>query len=101
MNVDNQQGSTGRRDEKPLFWVSRKGARFALIALHVAAVIAVLIELVRPFPADVHAVERAHILDFPASYAVYGFVACVILVLIGRVLRRLVIRDEHYYRDKR
>jgi hypothetical protein len=37
-------------------------------------------------------------LDFLASYAIYGFVACVILVLIGRVLRRLVIRPEDYYR---
>jgi hypothetical protein len=36
-------------------------------------------------------------LDFLASYAIYGFVACVILVLMGRVLRRLVIRNENYY----
>ncbi len=83
--------------EDKLFWVTRRGARIALIALHVAALIAVLIEFVRPFPPDVHAVERVHSLDFLASYAVYGFVSCVILVLLGLVLRRLVMRDEDYY----
>jgi len=38
-------------------------------------------------------------LDFIASYAIYGFVACVLLVLLGIVLRKLVMRDENYYRD--
>lgn len=89
------------REERPPFWVTRQGARIALVALHVAAILAVLIELVFPFPEDTHAVERAHTLDFLASYAIYGFVACVILVLLGRVLRRLVMRDENYYRGDR
>jgi hypothetical protein len=91
---------TGYKD-KPLFWVTRRGARIALFALHFAALAVVLVELFRPFPDDAHAVERVHALDFPASYAIYGFVACVILVLLGRVLRRLVMRDESYYRGDR
>ncbi len=83
-----------------LFWVSPQGARAALIALHLAALVAVVIEFIFPFPADGHAVERVHALDFPASYAIYGFVSCVILVLLGIVLRRLVKRPEHYYEDE-
>ena len=36
--------------------------------------------------------------QWPGFYAVFGFVACVILVLISRfVLRPLVMRDEDYY----
>ena len=89
------------QQQTPLFWVTRRGARIALVALHVAALIAVAVELVFPFPEDAHAVERVHALDFPASYAIYGFVACVILVLLGIVLRRLVMRDENYYRGRR
>lgn len=87
------------RSEEPdkLFWVSRRGARIALVALHVCAAVVVLVEFLRPFISDPHAFERAHSLDFPASYAVYGFGACVLLVLLGRVLRRLVMRDEDYY----
>lgn len=30
-------------------------------------------------------------------YALYGFVACVVLVLLAKELRKLVMRDEHYY----
>ncbi len=30
-------------------------------------------------------------------YAWYGFVACVVLVLTAKGLRRLLMRDEHYY----
>lgn len=33
-------------------------------------------------------------------YAIYGFVACVALVLIAKELRRLVMRDERYYGDE-
>lgn len=84
-------------EARPLFWVTRKGARIALIVVHIAAIISVLIELIYPFPEDSHTAERVHTLDFLASYAIYGFVACVILVLFGLVLRRLVMRDENYY----
>ena len=30
-------------------------------------------------------------------YALYGFVACVALVLLAKWLRKLVMRDESYY----
>jgi hypothetical protein len=36
----------------------------------------------------------------PAFYALYGFVACVVLVVIAKLMRHAVMRDEHYY-DKR
>lgn len=87
----------GKGDNQAPFWVTRRGARVALVVLHVCALIAVLLEMVHPFGADGHGVERVAALDFLASYAVYGFVACVILVLLGRGLRRLVMRDENYY----
>jgi len=38
--------------------------------------------------------------SFIGFYAIYGFLACVILVLLARELRKLVMRDEDYY-DKR
>ena len=33
----------------------------------------------------------------PAFYAIYGFVACVALVLMAKVLRKVVMRKEDYY----
>ena len=36
--------------------------------------------------------------QWPGFYAIYGFVACVVLVLIAKyVLRPLVMRGENYY----
>ena len=33
----------------------------------------------------------------PAFYALYGFVACVLLVVLAKLLRKLVMRKEDYY----
>lgn len=87
-------------ENRPLYWVTRAAARRALIALHAIALLVVLIELVIPFSEDGHGVERVHALELPASYAIYGFIACVVLVLLGRALRRVVMRDERYYRGE-
>jgi len=38
--------------------------------------------------------------DAPEFFAAYGFVSCVLLIFVARILRRLVKRDENYY-DKR
>lgn len=82
------------------FWVTRRGARIALVAAHAAAFAAVLVEFILPLSAaGAHGTERVHALEFTASFAVYGFVSCVLLVLLGILLRRLVKRDEDYYRD--
>ena len=35
----------------------------------------------------------------PAFYAIYGFAVCAILVLTARQLRKLLIREEHFYGD--
>jgi len=35
--------------------------------------------------------------EFPAFYAIYGFVGCVLLVLVAKVLRKFVMRKEDYY----
>lgn len=89
----------GAEDSAAPYWVTPQAARRALIALHAIALLAILIELIVPLSAGGHGAERPHLLDFPGSYALYGFLACVILVLLGIVLRRLVMRDEHYYDD--
>lgn len=33
----------------------------------------------------------------PAFYAMYGFMACVALVIIAKKLRKVVMRKENYY----
>ncbi len=39
--------------------------------------------------------------EWPAFHAAFGFVACVVLVLVSKyILRPLVMRKENYYDDK-
>ena len=33
----------------------------------------------------------------PEFFAVYGFVSCVLLIFIAKILRMIIKRDEHYY----
>ena len=33
----------------------------------------------------------------PGFFAAYGFVSCVMLIFVARVLRYLIMRDEQYY----
>jgi hypothetical protein len=42
-----------------------------------------------------HIVTEAE--KIPAFYAIYGFTACVILVIIAAKMRKYVMRDEDYY----
>ena len=36
----------------------------------------------------------------PEFYAVYGFVSCVMLIFIAKILRLFIKRDEDYYDQK-
>lgn len=36
----------------------------------------------------------------PGFYPLYGFVGCVLLVLIAKWMRRLIIRPENYYAQR-
>lgn len=35
--------------------------------------------------------------NIPAFYAIYGFIGCVILVLIAKVMRKVLMKKEDYY----
>ena len=35
----------------------------------------------------------------PNFYAAYGFISCVMLVLVAKVLRMFLMKDEDYYDD--
>lgn len=37
---------------------------------------------------------------FPGFFAIYGFVACVVLVVIAKEMRKVLMRKEDYYDKK-
>jgi len=74
-----------------------KGVKTILIGLFSACVFVVLLDflfLTERF--DKHAYFEWE--NWPGFYALYGFIACVLLVLVSKyVLRPLIKRDEDYY----
>ena len=47
------------------------------------------------FVVDRH--TESQVEELTAFYAVYGFVACVILVILAAQMRKFLMRDEDYY----
>ncbi|MEM8709971.1 MAG: hypothetical protein AAGG01_03395 [Planctomycetota bacterium] len=37
--------------------------------------------------------------SWPGFYPIYGFVGCVVLVLVAKEMRKVVMRDEDYYEN--
>lgn len=101
MSPGEDRPESAQEEGATAFWLTRRGAMVAVVATHIAAIFTVLIEFIRPASSPGgYVVKRVAWLDFVGSYAIYGFVACVLLVLLGIVLRRLVMRGESYYRDE-
>ena len=45
----------------------------------------------------IHKHGEFHLEEFPDFFAVYGFVACVMLIFIAKLLRFFLKRNENYY----
>ena len=84
--------------EEPEGWFDRKeNVRKILVGLYAGCALLVLIDVIFWITGfDKHPYLRWE--KWPGFYAVYGFVACVLLVLVSKyILRPLVMRDENYY----
>ncbi len=80
-------------DEKPRF-LDRPGAvRLIIRTLYAVCIVAFAADFVVHRHVD-HPWEA-----LPGFYAVYGLVACVILVLAARELRKLIMRGDDHYDD--
>jgi hypothetical protein len=73
-------------------WIDRpRNVRKIYLGLWIFGALLALADLV------VHRHAEAGIDGWFGFYALYGFVACVALVLAAKVLRRVVMRAEDYY----
>jgi hypothetical protein len=96
------------QEETPRFFDSPRNVKGFLWGFFALCIAVVGFELFRPLgggapvtgdEADAvhHLAERAGALEFVGSFALYGFVSCVALVIMGKGLRRLAMRPENYY----
>ena len=72
--------------------LQRFGSRFTAILLAIAAVLVVL-----EFIFHRHGEVAAE--DFPLFPALFGFLAFLFIVQVGKWLRVMIMRDEDYYDD--
>ncbi len=92
---------TDKPEESPGWFDRPENVRKVLVGLFAGCALLVLVDLVFWMTGfDKHPYLRWE--KWPGFYAVYGFVACVLLVLVSKhVLRPLVMRGEDYYESER
>lgn len=83
---------TEKTEKKHLFDKPRNVDRL-LKGFYVVCIVLVIVDFI------VHRHTEMAWEEIPAFYAIYGFVACVVLVLLAKLMRKVVMRKEDYYDD--
>ena len=86
--------TSDEKNEKQHLFDNPKNVSRLLWGFYIGCGILVILDFI------VHRHIYTDIERIPAFYAIYGFIACVALVLMAKVLRKLVMRDENYYHDE-
>jgi uncharacterized membrane protein len=80
-------------DDERKYWLDeRKNVNKIIYGLCTICAVVAMIDL---FPYKHHLHFRFEY--FPGFFSLYGFIACVSLVLAAKQLRKIVMRDEDYY----
>lgn len=81
-------------DEKQYFFDKPENVERVLKYFYRTCVLLVLVD----FVVHRHILTAAE--NIPAFYAIYGFIACVALVLMATSMRKVVMRDKDYYTEE-
>lgn len=87
-------GSPKNPDEPQDFFDKPENIRLILRVFYGACIVLLLLDLV------VHRHIYHTWEKLPGFYPLYGFVGCVVLVLIAKEMRKVLMRKEDYYDDK-
>ena len=79
------------QDQKEYFFDKPKNIKHVLWGFYVICIILVIADFV------VHRHISLSWENIPAFYAIYGFIACVVLVVIANEMRKVIMRKEDYY----
>ncbi|MFC3123409.1 hypothetical protein [Agaribacter flavus] len=81
-------------DNQTDFFDKPQNIKIMMLAFYALCVLLVVLDFI---------VHRHVYVDFekvPTFYALYGFIACVVLVVLAKIMRKAVMRDENYYDDR-
>lgn len=87
---ENKTVAGGNQDENT-FFDKPKNVDIILKVFYVICALLVILDFV------VHRHIYVSFEEIPAFYAIYGFVACVVLVVLAKVMRKVLMREETYY----
>ena len=80
-----------QQDEKEYFFDKPENVKRVLKVFYAICILLVLADFV------LHRHIGFDWEKIPAFYAIYGFIACVVLVIIAKEMRKVVMRKEDYY----
>lgn len=80
-----------KQDQKTHIFDKPKNVKKLLNGFYVVCILLVVADFI------IHRHTTMEWEKIPAFYALYGFVACVLLVVIAKKMRALVMRKEDYY----
>ncbi|MBN7797214.1 hypothetical protein [Parahaliea mediterranea] len=80
--------------EKRYLFDNPRNVRRILWALYAACILTLSLELV------VHRHTEHPWEWLPGFYPAYGFIGCVVLVLVAKWMRKIIIRPEDYYQQR-
>ncbi len=79
------------KNEKEYFFDKPKNVQWTMRGFYIICALLVIADFL---------IHRHIVLDWekiPAFYAIYGFVACVLLVVLAKGMRQFIMRKEDYY----
>lgn len=88
--MDNKHGEPG-------WFEKQENINKILKVFYVICAILVIIDIFAVFHIGVHRHIYHSWENAPAFYAIYGFVGCVVLVLIAKGMRKFLMKEEDYY----
>ncbi len=81
------------------FFYQPKVIKGIVNSLYAFCALLIVIDLFATFDVVLHRHIVHPFEKIPAFYAIYGFVGCVVLVLIAKEMRKVLMRKEDYYDD--
>ena len=101
MSEKKNEKSNENADENAGFFDQPGNVRLVLRIFYAACAVLVLLDVISVALHFFGAAGLRHAERWweglPGFYAVYGFVGCALLVLIAKVLRKVLMREEDYY----
>lgn len=81
-------------EEKPGYFDKPENVQLILRVFYVCCIVL----LVADFVVHRHIYHEWE--NLPGFYPIYGFIGCVVLVLIAKEMRKVLMRKEDYYDDR-